>query len=314
MLISFSTTSQAQNGSYLFCSFRGNGDGLHLAASSDGLHWAALNNDQPYLKPTIGGRLMRDPCILQGPDGEFHLVWTTGWWDKVIGYASSKDLIHWTEQKAIPVMEHEPTAKNSWAPEVAYDPATAEFMIYFATTIPGRFKEGEEAGDKAQDGTMLNHRIYATTTKDFNSFTPTKLLFNPGYSVIDSTIRKNGDTFFMIFKDETKTPPKKHLRVASSKNLQGPYEVISEPFTPAGAWVEGPSITKVGDDFIVYFDMYMAHKYGAMKSKDFKSWTDITDQLSFNVQDVRHGTAFQVSREVMAGVTSAPTAEPGQNP
>ena len=30
---------------------------------------------------------MRDPCLVAGPDGQFHLVWTTGWWDKGIGIA-----------------------------------------------------------------------------------------------------------------------------------------------------------------------------------------------------------------------------------
>ncbi len=296
---------------YVFTSFRGNGDGLHFAWSTDGIKWSALANDRAFLTPQVGGKLMRDPCILQGPDGTFHLVWTTGWWDKVIGYASSKDLIHWSEQKAIPVMEHEPNAKNSWAPEIAYDPAKGEFIIFWATTIPGRFAEGETTGDRGGDGTMLNHRIYCTTTKDFQTFSPTKLFFNPGYSVIDATIRKEGETFFMIFKDETRNPPKKHLRVASSKQLEGPYEVISEPFTPRGVWGAGPSVIKIGDDFICYFDMYTAHRYGAMKSKDMKSWTDITSELSFNVPDVRHGTALKISREVMANLlTNGPATRP----
>jgi len=34
----------------LFSYFRGNGeDGLHLAASKDGLNWNALNNDESFL-------------------------------------------------------------------------------------------------------------------------------------------------------------------------------------------------------------------------------------------------------------------------
>lgn len=303
-------SSIPDTGGYLFTSFRGNGDGLHFAWSADGIKWAALANDKAFVTPTIGGKLMRDPCVLQGPDGTFHLVWTTGWWDKVIGYASSKDLIHWSEQKAIPVMEHEATAKNSWAPEIAYDPTKQEFLIFWASTIPGRFTEGETTGDKGSDGTLLNHRIYSTTTKDFKTFTPTKLFFNPGYSVIDSTIRKEGDTFYMIFKDETLSPPKKHLRIASSKSLEGPYEVISEPFTPAGLWVEGPSIMKINDDFILYFDKYREKRYGAMKSKDLKNWTDITPELSFNVRDVRHGTAFKVSKSVLEGVLNPAPAAP----
>lgn len=37
---------------------------------------------------------MRDPSICQGPDGIYHLVWTSSWTDRIIGYASSRDLIH----------------------------------------------------------------------------------------------------------------------------------------------------------------------------------------------------------------------------
>ena len=98
---------------YLFTSFRGNGeDGLHLAFSHDALKWTALNDDKSFLKPQVGTKLMRDPCICQGPDGTFHMVWTSGWWDKGIGIAHSKDLIDWSDQKWLGVMEHEPTAVN----------------------------------------------------------------------------------------------------------------------------------------------------------------------------------------------------------
>ncbi len=83
---------------YLFSFFRGNGEtGLYLAASEDGLHWTALNNDRPLLKPEVGEtQLMRDPAICMGPDGRFHMVWTTSWRGVTIGYAHSEDLIRWS--------------------------------------------------------------------------------------------------------------------------------------------------------------------------------------------------------------------------
>ena len=123
---------------YLFSYFKGNGEtGLHLAYSEDGLNWEALNDGKPILAPQVGkDRLMRDPCIVQGPSGTYHMVWTTGWWDKHIGYASSEDLVHWSEQQTIPVMMHEDSAKNSWAPELFYDEENDQFLIFWATTIP----------------------------------------------------------------------------------------------------------------------------------------------------------------------------------
>ena len=108
---------------YLFSFFKGNGeDGLHLAASRDGFSWEALNNHQSFLKPQVGkDKLMRDPCIIKGGDGKFHMVWTVSWKEKGIGYANSTALIHWSEQKYLPVMKHETEARNCWAPELFYD-------------------------------------------------------------------------------------------------------------------------------------------------------------------------------------------------
>ena len=85
---------------YLFSYFIGNSeDGLHLAYSYDGLTWTPLNEGRSFLTPAVGkDKLMRDPSICQSPDGTFHMVWTSSWTDRIIGYASSRDLIHWEHQ------------------------------------------------------------------------------------------------------------------------------------------------------------------------------------------------------------------------
>lgn len=61
---------------WVYSYFKGNGeDGLHLAYSLDGYHWEALNDDRSFLTPQAGGdKLMRDPCIIRGGDGKFHMV------------------------------------------------------------------------------------------------------------------------------------------------------------------------------------------------------------------------------------------------
>ena len=90
---------------FLFAYFKGNGDGLHLAYSTDGYTWKALKNDTIFMKPAVGtDKLMRDPCIIRGGDGRFHMVWTVSWNERGIGYASSKDLLNRTalEQPYLP--------------------------------------------------------------------------------------------------------------------------------------------------------------------------------------------------------------------
>lgn len=278
---------------YLFSTFRGNGeDGLHLAISRDGLRWTALNDDRPFLRPEIGRKekLMRDPCIVQGRDGTFHMVWTTGWREKIIGYSSSRDLIVWAPQQAIPVMEHEEAAQNAWAPELFFDDDRGEWLIFWATTIPGRFPGTDESGNGG-----LNHRIYFTATRDFRSFARPALFYDPGFNVIDSTIFKSGSGYVMVLKDERKNPLMKNLRLAFAAKAAGPYGPASEAFT--GAWVEGPTVLRVGREWIVYFDRYRDHLYGAAKSADLKNWEDISDRVSFP-KGFRHGTALRIGRSV----------------
>lgn len=276
---------------YLFSYFKGNGDGLHLAYSHDGYNWTALKQDSIFLKPTAGNdKLMRDPNIIRGGDGKFHMVWTVSWNEKGIGYASSSDLIHWSEQQFIPVMAHEPDARNTWAPEITYDPVKEEYMIYWATTIRGKFPETQSEKDDA-----YNHRMYYVTTKDFKDFSETKLFYEPGFNVIDATIVKDKNRYIMFMKDETREPAQKNLKIATSKNLTGPYTAASTPIS-GDYWAEGPTTIKLGDNWIVYFDKYTQKKMGAIQSKNLKDWQDISDKISFP-EGMRHGSIFTVSQQ-----------------
>jgi hypothetical protein len=294
---------------YLLTYFTKNGeDGLHLVWSADGYKWEKLNDGKSYLAPTVGrSKLMRDPCVVRGPDGTFHMVWTSGWTENDIGYASTKDFITWSEEKEIPVMAYEPTVRNSWAPEIHYDAKRGEFIIFWASTIPGKFTETAGTSE-----TAYNHRMYFTTTKDFATFAPTKLFYDPGFSVIDATFLHANGRHYLIVKDETVNPPKKHLRLAESDDLQGPFTALSAPFTPAALWVEGPTAAKVGDDYLVYFDAYTAKHYGALRSRDLKTWEDVTAKMSFPDEGtpvrMRHGTVIAVPAEIVAKLRSAPAA------
>jgi hypothetical protein len=289
---------------FLFTYFTGNGeDGLHLATSGDGLHWTPLGAGRSYLTPKVGTKLMRDPCLVRGPDGQFHLVWTTGWWDQGVGVAHSPDLISWSTQQFVPVMAHEPTALNAWAPEILHDRTTGGFLIYWASTIPGHFKETEPGGD-ADDKRRLNHRLYSTTTTDFRTFAPTRLLYDGGFNVIDGTIVDLETRFGMVVKDETRWPTaKKHLRMAFAERPEGPWSAAGPAFTRD--WVEGPTTLKVGDAWLVYFDEYTRKRYGAMRTRDFATWEDVSGSVRFP-EGARHGTTIAVPRAIVERLDRTP--------
>jgi len=275
---------------YLFAYFKNNGqDGLHLAYSHDGFKWRALKKDSSFLQPTVAkDKLMRDPCIIRGADGLFHMVWTVSWNDRGIGYASSKDLINWSEQRFIPVMMQEDSARNCWAPEITYDAKKRHYMIYWATTIKGKYP----ADPKVENG--YSHRMYYVLTKDFNSFSKTKLLYDKGFNVIDASIVPNGKQFVMFLKDETREPVQKNIKIATSKKLNSGYSEASAPIT-GNYWAEGPTTLKINGTWIVYFDKYRDHQYGAVQSTDLKNWTDISDKISLP-SGIRHGTIFTISK------------------
>jgi len=287
---------------YLFTSFRGNGeDGLHLAISTNGYYWQGLKSDHSFLKSDVGAGLMRDPCLASGPDGRFHMVWTCGWTaekGKVIGYSHSADLLKWSEPKAIGVMENEPQARNIWAPEIFYDSKRTCWQIFWSSTIPGRFPDSDHTGD---DG--YNHRFYFCTTPDFQTFSPSRLLYDPGFNCIDATLLEADHRFYLIFKDERKNPLKKNLRYASAAQPQGPYGDLSQAFT--GDWVEGPSAIKIKDQYLVYFDHYAAPAYyGAVRSKDLRQWEDCSKEMTFP-RGHRHGTVLRIEPQIAAGLVEA---------
>ncbi len=277
---------------YLFTFFRkpnGN-DGLHLAWSRDGYRWEELGTaTHTWIQPTLGDKCMRDPCLRQGPDGTFHLVWTTGWGDKGFGYANSRDLIHWSPQRLIPVNEKIAGAKNTWAPELFFDAKTEKWLIFWATTVEGRFPETAHGGDH-------NHRQYYVTTKDFQSFSETRLFFDPGHNCIDATMLEADGKYYLIYKDER--PGKKQLHWCSAMTAEGPWGPPSAPLPKPGKMVEGPSAIRIGEEFFVFFDVYTNHRYSAVKSRDFSRWEDLSNQVSFP-QGFRHGTVLEVSKDLI---------------
>jgi predicted GH43/DUF377 family glycosyl hydrolase len=274
---------------YLFTSFHEPADrGLRMLYSYDGYKWNDL--DTVLLQPQVGNqKVMRDPSMVQGPDGTFHLVWTSSWrGDKGFGYASTKDLIHWSEQKLISVMDHEPTTVNVWAPELFYDDEQKQYIIIWASCIPGRFEKGIEEDSN-------NHRMYYTITKDFKTFSKTKLFFDPGFSVIDVVIVKRAaKDYVLVLKDNTR--PERNIKVAFADDPLGPWKNVSKPFTDN--FTEGPAVVKVKDEWLIYYDSYRKKIYETSATKDFINFENITNKTKVP-EGHKHGTIVTVKMKIV---------------
>lgn len=287
LVMMFSTSASAKD-IYVSTSFHEPAnEGLRFIYSYDGINWNPIEGT--FLSPKVGNqKVMRDPSIVKGPDGTFHLVWTSSWrGDKGFGYASSKDLIHWTEERFITVMD-DPTTVNVWAPELFYDDVKRQYMIIWASCIPGKFPDGLEDHNN-------NHRLYYTTTKDFKTFSKAKLLIEPGFSSIDATMVKRGNNdYVMVLKDNTRK--QRNIKVAFAKSPYGPWSEASESFTDM--FCEGPSTAYVDGWYYIYYDSYRQKIYGAHRTKDFKTFEDRTGSVKFPVGH-KHGTVFMASEDIV---------------
>ena len=274
---------------WVFTSFHEPADkGLRMLYSYDGKKWTGL--DTVLLRPSVGNQqVMRDPSMVQDKNGIFHLVWTSSWrGDKGFGYASSKDLLNWSQQQFIPVLQKEPVVVNTWAPELFYDEDQDQFMIIWASCIPGRFERGIEEDSN-------NHRMYVTTTTDFKTFSESKLFLDPGFSVIDAVIVKRGDKdFVLVLKDNTR--PERNLKVAFADNPMGPWTNISKPFSDK--FTEGPSVIKLKKEWLIYFDSYQKKIYEAVSTTDFKKFKNVTNTILVPAGH-KHGTIVPVKRKTL---------------
>lgn len=290
------TTSADEGEYYVSSSFHEPADeGLRFIYSRDGLHWDSIPGT--WLAPELGDSIMRDPSIWRGEDGTYHLVWTIAWkGDTGIGYSSSTDLIHWTPQRRIPVMDSIRHTYSVWAPELFFDDTKGEYMIVFTAQVDDKTSTGRrnEHGDY--------HRMYYVTTRDFVAFSEPRLLYDAGYSCIDGVIVKRGEgDYVLVAKDNRKA--NSNLRVAFSRRPEGPYTLpLSRPFT--GIFAEGPSVTKVGDTYYIYYDLYRRHIYGASTTKDFIHFTDVTSNAAFPVGH-KHGTVFKAPASTVEALIRA---------
>ena len=137
--------------------------------------------------------------------------------------------------------------------------------------------------------------MYYTTTKDFQTFSEKKLFLDPGFSLIDAVIVKRGDQdYVLVLKDNTR--PNMNMKVAFGKTPLGPYSGISESFTEK--FTEGPAVVKVGSDWLIYYDAYRKKNYGAVRTKDFMTFEDISSVIKIP-EGHKHGTIIKTREEIL---------------
>ena len=273
---------------FLFSYFNDEGKGMFYALSNDGISWLELNHGSPIIKPEVGSqKLMRDPSIFKGIDGTYHLVWTTGWNGKDIGYSSSSDLVHWSAQQAIAVGKDIEGIDNCWAPEVFYNDVDKNYMLFWSSGFgPMQSPKGEG-------------RIYYITTTDFKKFSAPEILFRNGFPIggkagndgpIDAFIIKDASKKYILFykKDDNTGVPNIYHRIGKSPT--GPWGEEVGPITPSTA-DEGESAIRIDEGYHVFTDPFESDYMYDYVSSDLKKWKRKVTDLK-----MKHGTIIAISK------------------
>ncbi len=301
---------------FLLPYFLGNGEtGIYMAYSRDGLNFKWLHGGKVILAAPKWDdeSLTRDPSIIYH-NGLFHMVWTTSWKSRSIGYASSSDLLHWSEPKKIDVWGSFTAVENTWAPEVHWDPEQEEYLILWSSTTDRELRDND--GSKDLHG--HDHRPYAVRTRDFRTFSKPKLFYHsePEISLIDPFIAHDDrgtascedDRWVMVIKNEMAAEQGgKNLRLVFSKKMQGPYNTkLGPPIVGAGTDIvdsmgEGPSLFKYKNLWYLYWDAPGSkYSYCLATSRNLVDWTNRCEEMSLPTRQMRHGTVLVVPEDSLA--------------
>ena len=295
---------------YLWTHFAAQGgyEKIFFGYSEDGLHWSKLNDNQPVLA-NLGGDLgVRDPHLVRSADGDKYWIIGTdlhaegggpggSGWDQLNASQNlvvweSTDLVSWSEQRI--VFAGFPHAGNVWAPEAVYDEASGEYYVYWSA----RDRRHHETEDWAL-------RVYVTRTRDFVTFTEPEIwasLNTPGDgqggpNIIDSTIAKEGDTYYRFSTSDW------HTVVDTAESLDGPWTTVVARGEAAEhgmrASMEGLTVYQLPDGrWAVMGDQsgYYGHIAETLESLQFTQLSvgPGPGQYSFD-QRFRHGSVLRLS-------------------
>ncbi|WP_112265634.1 glycoside hydrolase family 43 protein [Lentzea terrae] len=216
---------------YLMAHFTGEtaiGEQIYLAHSKDGLHWNDLNHGAPALLSTVGTKGVRDPAIVRSPNGDRYWIIATDLriasgtsWSDAANRGStslvvweSTDLVNWSAPRLLNVAGAISGAGDAWAPEAIFDPATGDYVVYWATnaTLNG----------------VKKHRIYSVRTRDFRTISaPALYIDRPGNQgiidtqIVESPTSVGGFRYYRASADG-------HITIEGSNTILGSWTRIGD--------------------------------------------------------------------------------------
>lgn len=303
LLLASGNSLAAGAGGYLFVTFRGEAspmtEQVYFMISENGRDWAALNNAKPVLVSDIGEKGVRDPFIFRSQDNKKFFVLATDlsinlnpdWYraqtkgSRSILIWESSDLLHWSKPRLVKVAADD--AGCTWAPEATFDPQSGDYLVYWAS---------KNAGDN-----FVKQRVWAARTSDFKTFGKPFVYIDKSDSVIDTTIVKEGDSYFRFNKDEKNSA----ITLEKGKSLTGNWIDVDGFSLAQMRGYEGPTLFSLDgaenqgqSQWVLLLDYFSKGKgYQAFVSEDLDKgqFAKAEAAMVFPFHPVRHGTVIRLT-------------------
>ncbi len=297
-------SGQAKYAGYLFAHMMKQDYGrLYYSVSRDGLHWTLLNDG----KRVLGDEYRGHPDICQGHDGRYYLV---GNYSKnaEIGIWVSADLVKWAKLRDFSpdisnTPDFEPALRYHGAPKIFFDKGSARYLITWHSTREAPVQEDPERF-------WSGMRTLYITSRDLISFSDPKRLFAFDMATIDVIVRREGDRYYAILKDEHYPsfdwPTGKTIRISSSASLLGPYGGPSPRITPN--FREAPTLIPRPDGrgWYLYYEQYPGVSYGCSTAETLEGpWYDLYCKDYEVPEGVRHGSMIPITAEQYDAIMAA---------
>lgn len=289
---------------------------LYYSVSLDGLHWELLNGGKRVCKEYRG-----HADICKGHDGRYYLVGNRGDNRPDINFWVSEDLITWKHYSDyVPDLKQVPDYPKALdrigAPKLFYDAASSQYVLTWHTTHdlgPTDLPEPYWAGQ----------RTLFATSRDLRAFSaPLRKLFAWDMATIDVIIRKEGDFYYAILKDERyptlEWTTGKTIRICRSPHLLGPYSEPGPPLSPS--FREAPTVipSPNGRAWYLYYEQYPGVAYGLSVGASLQGpWFQVAgnQQPSWDKYrlppKVRHGSMLPITRKQYEALVAAFGVEGG---
>jgi hypothetical protein len=292
------------NEAYLFAHMTHKDYGrLYYSVSLDGLHWTALNGGKRVFEEYKG-----HPDICKGHDGRYYIAGNNSDGSPDINIWVSDDLITWSKFSSYtPDLKSTPGYSNALqrigAPKLFYDSSSEQYIMTWHTPHQEGTREDPERYWASQ-------RTLYVLSKDLKTFSqhPARL-FDWNFGTIDVSIRKSGNTYYAILKDETYPTlywvTGKTIRISKAPSLLGPYSEPAAPISPN--FREAPTLVPSPDGkaWYMYYEQYPGVSYGLSISDNLNGpwyqasgYTFYNDWDKYNLPEkVRHGCMITISKK-----------------